>query len=204
MKRTLSFGLLAAALSVALIACAADDEEPSPPVTQSSTTVGTQPSTTATTVGAPSTTIEVVPSTTVPVEPTTKRFVSEKYKVDLRIPSDWPEPDESQGTQPPFFFLLSAADNSGGPVSDFCQAEALHQLRPFGSSPTVTSVSVDGQPGCLIEPSADQATEMRGMGELVVRYPTPVQLDSGQYGLFVMYARVPELRTIASTVTFSA
>jgi hypothetical protein len=204
-SRGLRLGLLAVALSVVLFGCSGDDGESSVPTTRPSTTAGPPETTTSTAVVAPSTTTEqVVPSTTPPVEPATKRFVSAKYKVDLRIPSDWTEPDESRGAQPPFFFLVSAADNSGGPLSDFCQTEASHRLRPYGSTPTVSDVSVDGQPGCVIEPSDDQPVEMRGMGELVVRYPTPVQLDSGEYGLFVMYARVPELRTIASSVTFTA
>ncbi len=203
--RGLRLGLLAAALSMALVACSGDDGEDSAPTTQPSTTAGTPETTTATTVVAPPTTIApVVSSTTAPVAPDTKPFVSTRYKVEMQIPADWPEPDESRGAQPPYFLLVGAADGGGQSLSDVCQTSASHHLRPYGSTPTVTDVSIGGQPGCVIEPSDDQPAEMRGMGQVIVRYSTPIELDSGQYGLFVLNARVPEIRAIADTLTFTA
>nr|MDQ3990089.1 hypothetical protein [Actinomycetota bacterium] len=92
---------------------------------------------------------------------------------------------------------------AGGSLAETCRSAASHRLAPFGSSPAVyTDVTFAGQPACVIEPSADQPAPERGMAQLMVRYPTPVQLGSGRYDVFVLTAHVRQLSAIAATLSF--
>ena len=42
-----------------------------------------------------------------------------------------------------------------------------------------------------------------GMAQLMVRYPSPVQLPTGRYEIFVLTAHVRELSAIAASLSFT-
>ena len=149
-----------------------------------------------------STTTVLRTSTTQALEPVWTRYTSATYKVALAYPTNWQEPAAGTASAPNFF-SLNATSTAGGTLAETCRNAASHRLAPFGSSPAVyTDVSFAGQPACVIEPSADQPASERGMAQLMVRYPSPVQLGSGRYDVFVLTAHVRQLSAIASTLSF--
>ncbi len=216
MRKAVRVLIVAALLSTA----ACSDSDPSDagavPVRPSTTTIPpstTQPppttvvAPTSTTRGAastPSTTTTLPPRTptTQALEPVWPRYTSATYKVSLAHPTSWQAPADGTAS-PPNFFSLNATSTAGGSLAETCRNAASHRLAPFGSSPAVfTDVTFAGQPACVIEPSADQPASERGMAQLMVRYPSPVQLPSGRYDVFVLTAHVRELSAIAASLSF--
>ncbi|HEY9693448.1 MAG TPA: hypothetical protein V6D15_14660 [Oculatellaceae cyanobacterium] len=129
-------------------------------------------------------------------------YTSSKYKVNFKYPKNWQpvkgEPERYSGRNG--FFLVSAGD--AATPQAMCQSDANHKLRPYGSRPQILSLKVQNQPACLILPSADQPRLEKGAAKLIARYPQPVQLDSGTYRHFALYANKQHIRDITKTVKF--
>ena len=207
--------LLALAVLLTTSACSSSDPSdggavPSRPTTTTiqpsttppPTTVGTSTSTTRSTASSTTTTV-LRTSTTLALEPVWTRFTSLSYRVALAYPTDWSPPADGTAS-PPDFFALNAATLGEGTLAEACRSAASHRLASYGSSPAVyDNLTFAGQPACVIEPSADQPASERGMALLMVRYPSPVQLPSGRYEVFVLNAHVRQLSAIAATLSFA-
>ena len=131
-----------------------------------------------------------------------RTYTSSQFKVNFKYPQNWQpvkgEPERYSGKNG--FFLVSA--NNAATPKAMCESQAKHKLRPYGSRPQILSLKVQNQPACLILPSADQSRSEKGIAELIVRYPQPVQVGSGTYTNFSLYANKQHIRDIAKTVKF--
>ena len=80
-------------------------------------------------------------------------------------------------------------------IDEVALAGSKHKLKPFGASPTISSLTVGGQDARLITPSADQTPFEKGLSELLIpsRRHAP--------GIFaVMYADKDHIEAIAATI----
>lgn len=121
-----------------------------------------------------------------PSDANLQTYVDGAFKVVLRCPAEWtPTPGygfaPSLGPDPKHrhpAFGLSAAGWETSTAQQLCKADVEHVLRPFGTSPTIRPMKVQGQNACLIWPSSDQR-RITGddTAELIVKYPKPVEID---------------------------
>ena len=131
-----------------------------------------------------------------------RTYTSSQFKVSFKYPQNWQpvkgEPERFRGSNG--FFSVSA--NNAPTPQAMCESQAKHRLRPYGSRPQILRLKVQNQPACLILPSADQSRSEKGVAELIVRYPQPVQVGSSKYTNFTLYANKQHIRDIAKTVKF--
>ncbi len=177
--------------------------QPGRPIGAANTTTPNPRKTTV--VVAPSTTLPKAAATitTTPREPIWTQYSSTTYKVALRYPPNWTPPADSEAKRP-YFFSLGAASTTQT-LAETCKGAAHHPLMPFGPSPVVhvDGVSFGGQPACIIEPDPQVPSSREQMAQVMVRYPTSLQLPTGHYELLVLAARNSDISAIASTLSFS-
>jgi hypothetical protein len=190
---------VAAALVGLLVWIPTRDEGAEPVSTAGPTTASTSAPTAA---SAPSTTVTVALEVPAPDDGARAAYTGEAYPLTLEHPAAW---QQVAGDPVPSFegadgFLtidgIAAADS----VDEVCRAQAGHELQPFGTSPTIDALTVAGQEGCLILPSADQPADMRGAARVVVRLP--FELFSVGYNFLVLDADAAHIGSIASSVRF--
>jgi hypothetical protein len=134
------------------------------------------------------------------------RYVNTTLRVSLDYPSYWLRQSSSlfndryAGTDGFFTASAKAATNLNAAVS----SEAYHVLQPYGSSPTIESLTVAGQPARLILPSGDQHTGMRQQAALVMQYDQPLYVGSDSYGFFILRASQPFIRQMVESLSLLA
>ncbi|HHX64847.1 MAG TPA: hypothetical protein GX702_08180 [Chloroflexi bacterium] len=100
------------------------------------------------------------------------------------------------------FVHFSALDGAGWSLQEVCEAEAGHQLQPYGADPEIEYMSIDGQDACLILPSEDQPEDMDDQAGLLVAYPQPVEIRGERYHYLVVWADQTNIRRIADSIRF--
>ena len=122
--------------------------------------------------------------------------------VSFRYPAHWkhaPEyADRTEFEGPEGSVQIAAAD--GDSPQAVCRANARHKLRPYGEHPHIEILRVQGQPACIIWPSADQGAPY--YAELVVAYPHPVTIDGNEYKQLLVNAHKNYMRAIVATLKF--
>jgi TolB protein len=138
-------------------------------------------------------------------------YIDGTYKVMLRCPAEWkPDPSYNDrlylGTERRlnsiargFFQGLVEGDESSTPEQS-CKGLAEHVVRPFGGNPTIRRMKVDGQSACLVWPSKDQGAPWDA--EVVIKYPTPVEIDGERYSLLGVDADKDYILAIIRTLKF--
>lgn len=129
-----------------------------------------------------------------------KIYSNRDYKVVFLYPGNWIQinPERVEGADG--FFQVSAA--GGDTLDEICSNEAHHVLNPYGTHPSISRTSVQGQEACLILPSEDQPVDMKNQAALIVRYPQPIMLNSQLYNFFVLWADQPHIQEMAATLEF--
>jgi len=133
-------------------------------------------------------------------------YSSAVYNVTLRYPSEWSldprynQPNGERYVGPDGFFQVSAS--RAATLDDAAASEANHALDPYGTHPTITTLTVAGQEARLVLPSTDQPPEMRGQAALIVVSPRPIKLGTTAYPYLVVWADQGHVTTIASTLRF--
>ncbi|RTR33930.1 LysM peptidoglycan-binding domain-containing protein [Robertmurraya yapensis] len=139
--------------------------------------------------------------TTLPTETTT--YTSTRYQVQLQYPAHWQKAtDGRERYEGADGFFQVGAIAYDGPLGDVCQSDAYHQLRPYGSNPQIVSSQIQGQPACMILPSADQPPQMQNQAAVIVQYPTPVVINNNTYRFFILWADVGHINQITATLRF--
>jgi TolB protein len=132
---------------------------------------------------------------------TQKTYTNTTYKVRFQYPSNWRKVNEERYEGADGFFQISAI-SAGESLDEVCRGEAFHPLMPYGSMPSILKARVQNQEACYIFPSADQPAEMLNQSALIVRYPTPVNIQGETYNYFILWADQPHMKEIASTLAF--
>jgi hypothetical protein len=137
-----------------------------------------------------------------------KEFASTTFAVDFRYPEKWQQqPDSTRYEGADGFFSIAAALSSYT-LEETCVSEADHTLKHYGSNPLIEYLTVVGQRGCLILPSADaplaSGTEQQ-LATFLIAYPTSIwaNCESGPgENYFLLNADKDHIRQIAATITF--
>jgi hypothetical protein len=134
----------------------------------------------------------------------TKSYVSKMYKVSLSYNKNW-----KQNTQYDIrfegktgFFQMSAISGDVLNIDEVANNEANHILKPYGGSPNVSKMTIQGQEARLIIPSEDQPKEYKHQAELIVMYPNAVTINGNKYSYFVLNADKNDIVEIANSIKF--
>lgn len=138
---------------------------------------------------------------TICIPRTWNTYRNPEYQVTFRYPANWRRVDDLRYEGSDGFFQISAIASLGD-LTTVCRSEAYQQLMPYGSEPQISRTQIAGQEACFIFPSADQPTEMRDQSALIIRYPSPVQIEGVAYNYFILWADRDFIRDMASSVRF--
>jgi TolB protein len=128
-------------------------------------------------------------------------YISSTYHVQFQYPSHWVRVTEERYEGEDGFFQISAI-SSEDPIDTVCLNEAFHQLLPYGTQPRIVKAVIQNQEACFIYPSADQPADMEGQSALIVRYPTPINIQGTNYQYFILWADENHLLEISESLTF--
>jgi hypothetical protein len=146
-----------------------------------------------------------------PSDASWQTFIDGTYKVLLRCPADW-KPHACCELGPGMFaehgrvgFGFSAAGGDHSTARQLCEDDAEHVLRPFGTSPTIRPMKVQGQIACLIWPSADQK-KITGDNdaELIVHSPQPLKIRDTVYSFLMLNADKDSILALTHNLKFLA
>lgn len=137
-------------------------------------------------------------------QPVVARYSNYTYAVSLRYPPEW-QPvttngfDRYEGRDG--FFSVSAGGGETTSLADMVENETNHPLKPYGTTPTVLELKIDGEDARLIMPSLDQEAAMHGQAVLLVRYPQPIIIGGEKYRYLVFWADRAHIQDIASSIS---
>lgn len=136
-----------------------------------------------------------------PISPLKNTYTNSVYKVQFQYPAHWQRVNNERYEGSDGFFQISAV-LSGDDIDSVCHNEAFHQLQPYGSEPRIIKTQMQNQEACFIYPSEDQPLEMKRQAALIVRYPTPVQIEGTSYNYFILWADEKHINDITTTLRF--
>jgi TolB protein len=147
-----------------------------------------------------------IPPIPTPKDITMALYTNPHYAVTFKYPSHWtvnptfstPEYGYTSYHGDDGFYIITAA--GGGSLDAYTASEANHKLKPYGSTPTISNLTIQGQAARLIMPSEDQS--MSEQAGLIVEYPYPVTIGEHTYPFFVMYADKDWIDCMSSTIIF--
>ena len=131
-------------------------------------------------------------------------YVNYDFAVSLRYPGDWQQTGDAHFEGQDGFSAMDAM-SSGYSLEDTCANQANHQLKPYGSNPTIEYLTIQGATGCLILPSGDAPPSEKSLSTLILPYPAPVRVHCNEiahFNYFVLNADKDHVRQIADTVSF--
>ncbi len=137
-------------------------------------------------------------------------YVNPVFQVSFSYPSSWMADPSYKLTGSIYtaykgsdgFFSVNAAGNDGLFLDDMIRNEINKPTRPYGSSPSIKNLQIDGQEARIVLPSADQPNELNKQAELVVNYPRTLSISGINFSLFVIYGDKDHIEKIANTLKF--
>jgi TolB protein len=136
-----------------------------------------------------------------PIQPSRRTLISESYHIQLQYPAHWQKVEEERYEGPDGFFQFSALA-SNEEIEVVCHNEAFHQLLPYGTQPRIIQTQIQQQEACIIYPSTDQPTEMRGQAAIIIRYPAPITINGETYHYFILWADQSHMNEIGQSIRF--
>ncbi len=140
----------------------------------------------------PSTSVTRPPTTTTTPAVVLRREMAE-FGISLELP--W-------GVGENGWVDVTAADASDG-FAGVLDTAVNNDLEPFGSSPTIRELVVDGAEGRLVLPSGD-APESRGFpeGAVFIELGPDVSIPAGDLGVLIVSSDVKHIEAIAVSIRF--
>lgn len=134
----------------------------------------------------------------------TKIYENKSFNVLLQYKKDW-KPNHNyiekyEGNDG--FFQISAYGGEGLEIDEVVQNEVKHALKPYGSHPEITKLSIQGQEARLIIPSKDQVHEFHNQAELIVKYPKAIKINQDTYYYFILWADKYNIHELYKTLRF--
>jgi TolB protein len=133
-----------------------------------------------------------------------KIYTNAQYNIQFYYPSNWvktPGYEERYGGNDGFF-QISAISGGNKSLDQVAGQEAAHQLKPYGTRPVISSITIQKQPARLILPSSDQLPEMQKQAALIVKYPSPIHIGGINYEYFILWADVSHIHLFAQNLQF--
>jgi hypothetical protein len=131
-------------------------------------------------------------------------YKSKEYNISLSYNKDWKQNEEymNRFEGQDGFFQISAFNGELWEIDEVANHIAAHKLKPYGSNPQISQLSIHGQEARLIMPSGDQPEGFAKQAELIIKYPKSVRIDGNSYSYFILYADKNNIEKIASTIKF--
>lgn len=126
-------------------------------------------------------------------------YSNAQYGVTFQYPYRWSKFGAARYEGIDGFFQIAAV-SCNDTIDTVCMNEAFHRLKPYGSHPTISQVTVDSKDACLILPSTDQPMEMKEQSALIFRYPKPIQISEKTYHYFILWANKKHIEDIIHTL----
>lgn len=99
------------------------------------------------------------------------------------------------------FLALSGLD--GASLDAVCQSNAYEPHHSYGTTPRIEQWNIQGQPACLIFPSADQQDPHGGFAAVIVQAPQPFRLPaSPTHNYLALRVDTLHFRTVVQTLRF--
>ncbi len=147
-------------------------------------------------------------------------FVSHQFHIVLDIPTEWQIVRSLRSNnvltidsedfaieevyQDEQSLLVLSALTIDAPVVDVCETVARRSGYRFGSEPTITMLTGQMQPICIIQPSGDQPTDFSGEWAAIISYPEPTVLglhfDTFQHVAII--ANETHIESLAQSIRF--
>jgi len=136
--------------------------------------------------------------------PTWEIYSNKTYKISLNYPAQWKlNPQYSNRYDGPGgFFQISASSGKDLSIDDIVKFDVNHLSKPYGSSPSIRKLKIQGVDARLIMPSTDQSKEMNNLAALIVTYPKPIIIKNTTYYYFVLWADKNHIQEISKTLKF--
>jgi hypothetical protein len=133
-----------------------------------------------------------------------KVYLNKEYNISLKYPDTW---TSQLGYLNKFagkdgFFQIDALGGGEDFLDAAAKIEAYQRLQPYGSSPTIDKIIVDGEDARLILPSKDQLPEMKGQGAIIVKYPREIKIASENYRYLILWADKEHIKEIVNSLKF--
>ncbi|MHB1330765.1 MAG: hypothetical protein ACYCY6_02245 [Minisyncoccota bacterium] len=135
------------------------------------------------------------------------RYTNYAYGVNLQFPSGWQpsrgydyERYEGEGG----FFGLMAGGTGDISIDEMVENETSPSSngKPYGTSPIVRTLTIDGQEARVIIPDIDQDPNIASQAVLIVRYPVPIEFDSATYKYLIFMADKEHIEVMANSISF--
>ncbi|MEG4997763.1 hypothetical protein QUB13_08720 [Microcoleus sp. B4-D4] len=136
----------------------------------------------------------------------TKQYKNSAYGVSLSYPSNWRPTkgyEERFSGADGFFQIMGLSSPPRSTIQNVCKSVMNHKLNPYGTRPRMQRLQIQGRPACLILPSSDQDRTLERMATLIVRYPTPIRLNGGNYNHLMLSANKENIRQITNGLRFT-
>lgn len=138
--------------------------------------------------------------------PQPTKYKNNIYQVSLEFPPDWQPTSDStfdsySGSNGFFNLTVSSAKDTS--VAALAQKDTSDIAHTYGSSPTTSSLIVDGQSAILITPSSDQDPSLEGQAEVIVEYPKPISVTGQIVTYLILQADKVHITSIARSLTFN-
>ncbi|MGO4889484.1 LysM peptidoglycan-binding domain-containing protein [Anaerobacillus sp. MEB173] len=135
------------------------------------------------------------------IGPLKRTYTNPVYNVQFQYPSYWRKVTDERYEGPDGFFQISAISSEQS-IHEVCQGEAFHKLLPYGTEPQIITTQIQNQEACFIYPSEDQPVDMKNQAALIIRYPTPIQINGATYNFFILWGDQNHLFEIGRTLSF--
>lgn len=131
-------------------------------------------------------------------------FISEDYQISLKYPPHWELNPKHKTRYEGIdgFLQISAINGESMSIDQVAELDAFHMLMPYGSSPQIKGLEIQGQKARLILPSDDQPEVMSGQAGLIVEYPKEVKIKDSKYYYLVLWADKAHIEKIGGKISF--
>lgn len=133
-----------------------------------------------------------------------KDFTSPLYNITFKYPAHWNKNPyyEERYDGPDGFFEVAELESFGRPIDEVVKREIDIPIRPYGTSPNVKVIELDGEPARVIIPSSDQKPVFDREIAILVKNKKPVIENSGVYDYTVIWTDKNHVQEIVDTFKF--
>lgn len=133
-----------------------------------------------------------------------KTFKSSLYDITFKYPANWTKNTnyEERFDGPNGFFEVGELESFGRPIDKVVQQEIDIPIKPYGKSPEVISLELDGEPARIIMPSSDQQKVFDREVAIIVKNKKPVSESQNIYDYTIIWTDKANVQTILDSFKF--
>jgi hypothetical protein len=131
-----------------------------------------------------------------------KMYENKKFHVSLQYPKDWKPNNQyyNKYEGEDGYLQIMAYDGENQTIDEVATHEATHKLKPYGSKPVISQLTIKGQGARLITPSDDQPEQYQHQAEIIIKYPRNIEVDGQTFSYFLLIVDKNHIKKIANTI----